>query len=97
MNFILGRNSLSFSIPSELGAFSKLTLGFELVSNQFCGDIPTEVEALKVCQATTLHIASRHRSLTTRARIRQETMDYWSVDQVGNMIGTTCGAFDAVS
>ena len=45
-NIHLESNALSGSIPSELGALSKMTGEFYLFSNRLCGAIPSEVSAL---------------------------------------------------
>ena len=44
--FALNSNSLTSSIPSELGKFVQLASRFELCSNRLCGDIPDEVQGI---------------------------------------------------
>ena len=44
--FELHNNQLTFSIPTELGRFRDVTTGYDLTSNKFCEEVPTEVAAL---------------------------------------------------
>ena len=44
--FLLSANSLSSTIPTELGKLDQMMTGFELSTNNFCSDVPTEVQAL---------------------------------------------------
>ena len=44
--FKLFSNTLSSTIPTQLGRLAKMTSSFNLASNKLCSDVPTEVSAL---------------------------------------------------
>ena len=51
-SFELDKNSLSSSIPTELGDLKKLTGDFYLTFNSLCGHVPTEIQALSSSEVT---------------------------------------------
>mmetsp|Transcript_104912 Transcript_104912/g.302778 ORF Transcript_104912/g.302778 Transcript_104912/m.302778 type:complete len:431 (+) Transcript_104912:77-1369(+) len=50
--FRLDSNTFTGVIPTQLGRFTLLTYGMDLYSNNFCGDVPTELQALSTSVTT---------------------------------------------
>ena len=79
--FNLYSNSLTGSIPSELGRLTSLSSYFQLRYNTLCGEIPPEVATLSSLVA--------HRT----ALIKNEDDDgskYWAVGDGNSALGTPC-------